>query len=126
MNKRISLIISFLILFCLSSCTTVQFKSSGQLDLYVGGKSNHVRKLEIEGLSEFYLFGIIPKKNHIVYIDQELLKVGIKSAANITILEYQTVGDMWMSFFSMGFYIPTRFKISAYAPLDDDDKNIYR
>ena len=66
------------------------------------------------------------QKNHIVYIDQELLKVGIKSAANITILEYQTVGDMWMSFFSMGFYIPTRFKISAYAPLDDDDKNIYR
>ena len=108
------------------SCTTVQFKSSGRLDISVGGKAKHVRKLEIEGLSEFYLFGIIPKKNHIVYIDQELIKVGLKSAANVSIQEYQTAGDMWISFFSMGFYIPTRFKISAYGPIDDGEIHFYR
>jgi hypothetical protein len=116
-----------IILFVLiTSCTTVHFKSGGQLELYVGGKVDHVKKVVAKGKSEFYLFGIIPSKSHTIYIDEVLFKAGMKSAANISIFEYQTAEDMWISFFSMGFYIPTRYKIWAYGRLDADDDRVAR
>ncbi len=124
MKMKIS--IQLLLLLFTISCTTVHFKSSGKLDLYAGGKSDHVKKVVVKGKSEFYFYGVIPSKHHTIYIDQVLLNAGMKSAANISIFEYQTKADMWMSFFSMGFYIPTRYKIWAYGTLDDDEEKIVR
>ena len=40
-------------------CTTVYFKSKGMIPLSVGGKKNHIKKSEVKGISEFYLYGII-------------------------------------------------------------------
>lgn len=112
------------LLFLHFGCTAVYFKSKGMIPLSVGSKKNHIKKSEVKGISEFYLYGIIPKTDQTIYIDELLLKkAGMRSAANISIYEFQTFGDMMTTMFSLGFYIPTRYKITAFGPVEVRDES---
>ncbi len=121
-NQLNKLFIYLFISFLTVNCTTIHFKNSGKIDVFLGGKEGYNQQTTVSGLSEIYFYGFFPKKAHAIYIDEVLQKAGMTSAANISISEYQTAEDMLASFFSMGFYIPTRYKITAFGMGDKEPK----
>lgn len=103
----------FLVLFC--SCTTVHYRSSGKMEVTLAARVEHDHRVEARGHKEFYLWGKIPTSDHTVFLDKELWDQGLVSAANLNITEYQSMGDMIVSWLSLGMYIPVRYKITAYG-----------
>lgn len=104
---------------CLTSCTSIHYRSSGIISTSFSPKPNHVRQAKVEGTKEFYLWGLYPAE-HTVHLDKEMARAGLISAANITIEEYQTTGDKFATWLSFGLYVPRSYKIRGFGIRTDD------
>lgn len=104
---------------CLSSCTSINYRSSGLISTSFSPKPKHINLAKVEGKKEFYLWGLLPKE-HTVLIDEEMSRAGLISAANITIEEYQTLGDKFATWLSFGLYVPRSYKVRGFGIKTDD------
>lgn len=106
-------------LICLTSCTTIHYRSSGLIAASFSPKKDHIHHTKSVGKKEFYLWGLLPKE-HVVLVDEEMSKAGLISAANITIEEYQTSSDKAWSWISLGLFIPRTYKVRGFGIKTDD------
>jgi hypothetical protein len=106
-------------LLCVTSCTSIHYRSKGLIATSFSPRPNHVHRTEVTGIKEFYLWGLLPREQT-VYLDEELGKGGLVSAANITIEEYQTVGDKFATWLSFGLYVPRTYKVRGFGIKTDD------
>lgn len=107
------------VVLCLSSCTSINYRSKGLISTSFSPRPGHINRSVVEGTKEFYLWGMLPKE-HTVYVDEELKNGGLISAANITIEEYQTLGDKFATWLSFGLYIPRHYKVKGFGIKTDD------
>ncbi|MBK27084.1 MAG: hypothetical protein CME70_23975 [Halobacteriovorax sp.] len=101
------------------SCTSIRYRSTGVIATSFSPKPMHVHQTNVEGRKEFYLWGLVPNE-HTVEIDKEMSRAGLISAANITIEEYQTLGDKFATWLSLGLYIPRSYKVRGFGIKTDD------
>lgn len=104
---------------CLTSCTTIHYRSSGLIATSFSPKEGHIHNTKVEGKKEFYLWGFLPKE-HVVLVDKEMSRAGLISAANITIEEYQTTTDKVWTWISLGLFIPRTYKVRGFGIKTDD------
>ncbi|MCF8060106.1 MAG: hypothetical protein K9K67_12470 [Bacteriovoracaceae bacterium] len=97
-----------------ASCTNLSFQGKGLIPLYLTDRPDHTKFAEVKGTKEFYLWGLIAPDQD-VFLDEEFYKVGLVSASAISVHEFQRTSSFWKAFFSLGFYIPKDYVISAYG-----------
>ena len=96
------------------SCTTMHFRSQGDVRLVVGLKDEHHIIRDIEGVKQYFLWGTIPRV-HSVRVDKEVEDLGFTSGANVSVEEYQSFGNFVLSILSLGMYIPKNYRITVYG-----------
>jgi len=104
----------------LAGCTQISFQSKGLIPVYSSQRPDHQNIVTLKGTKEFYLWGLIGPDDK-VYLDEELYDQGLVVASNITIQEYQEVSSFLKAFFSLGFYIPKNYKVTAHGLEANDD-----
>ncbi len=115
----------FLLLFVVlglaptTSCTHIRYESEGFIPLYLTTQVNHRHQAEVNGVKEFYLWGRIHPDDY-VYIDDEFYNEGFLSVGNISVQQYQSVGQFFAAFFSLGFYIPISYRITGKGAKEGD------
>lgn len=102
-----------------AGCTHIRYESEGFIPLYLGQRENHRHKVEIGGVKEFYLWGRIHPDDH-VFIDEEFYNQGLLSVGEIEVTQFQTLNQFLTAFFSLGFYIPISYKITAKGAKEGD------
>ena len=105
--------------FIFQSCTTVHFRSSGQIPIHLSPKKGHGSIQEFHGEKKFYLWGLLPQ-NHTVDVSEVARNLGYSSSANIFISEYQTIPNFFITMLSLGMYIPRNYSVKAYGELRYD------
>ncbi|MBT3586258.1 MAG: hypothetical protein HN509_15230 [Halobacteriovoraceae bacterium] len=111
---RFLLLITFL-----SGCTTIHYRTKGNIAAAIAPKNEHKHRVEIKGKKEFYLWGLLPA-NQVVYVDDEMANAGLISAANIRISEFQTRSDFIYGLISFGMYVPKSYKIVGFGVKSSD------
>ena len=104
-----------IILFIFSiSCSTVEYKSNNLISVDVSRHVTRTTPFEISGVSKFYLWGLLPQKG-LVNLDYEIQQIGFISAANITLEEYQSSLNLFLTIISLGMYVPLNYKIRGHG-----------
>jgi hypothetical protein len=116
MTKLNSLAFSQLIFFTwlLTSCSTIQYASQGDIPVHLSGAQDHQKKFFIPGKAEFYFWGRYPKKS-VVMVDQLAKENGLTEISRLQIYEYVTIQDFFAGFLSLGLYVPRSFILSGYG-----------
>ena len=96
------------------ACTSLTFQSSGQIPLFVSIREKHETPVEARGIKQFYLWGLIGPDSTI-NIDQELRDLGVDSAASLRVASEPSFESLWKSWFSLGFYLPRPWHITAFS-----------
>lgn len=102
-----------------TSCTHIRYESEGFIPLHLTTRVNHRHKAEISGVKEFYLWGRVHPDDH-VFMDDEFYKEGFLSVGNIEVHQYQSIGQFFAAFFSLGFYIPISYRVSGMGAKEGD------
>lgn len=111
MKKYFPLLFVFLLL---SGCSTIHYRNTNAIPLFVGPTVNHSLKKSRVGHVNFFLWGAVPRI-HYIFVDQEVKDMGFVSGANVAIEEFQTWGDMFLTLFSLGIVISKSYRIDAYG-----------
>ncbi len=98
----------------LPACTSLTFHSRGLIPLSVGPLEKHETPVEVRGIKQFYLWGLVGPDS-LVEMDRELANAGIASAAGVKVHYHSTFESLWKSWISLGMYLPTPYKISAFS-----------
>jgi hypothetical protein len=104
-----------------TACTTVHFRSKGQIPVYIGPTDAHVVRRHVIGQIEFYMWGLIPR-SHFVLVDELIMDEGFVSAANVASYEYQTFWDLFFSVASLGIYIPKHYRLDFFGLYGEYDE----
>lgn len=114
--------ISFILLVLLVSCSNMRYISNGSIPTYVGKKEFHHDYFEFQGEKKFFLWGLSPSEQ-VVELDKIASNQGMVSAANFSIREYQTFGNMLMTFFTLGLITPISYEVKGFGVLQRDDRD---
>ncbi len=106
--------VTCLLLCLLLGCTTMHFRSSGHTKTLVGVKAGHDHRDQVQGERKFFLWGFIPQ-SHIVWVDQEVINMGLQSGSNISVRVYQTWGNFLLTVLTFGMYIPKNYEVTVYG-----------
>ena len=104
----------------LSACAQLTFHSEGKIPTYIGPQKNHNYFVKVDGTKEFFFWGNVGPDIH-VFVDDELGKQGVVSAANLKVHQYQSFSSYIWSLVSFGLYIPIDYRIEAFGILPDED-----
>ena len=96
------------------ACTSLTFQSRGQIPLYVSPREKHETLVEAHGTKQFYLWGLIGP-DRAVNLDRELAARGVDSAAGLRVAYESNFESLWKSWFSLGFYLPRPWRITAFS-----------
>lgn len=75
-------------------------------------------EFKIEGQREFFFWGLYPSSLS-VKVDQEIAKLGLKSASHLQIEEFQTLPGFCWTVLSFGLYHPVSYKITVLGKKDE-------
>ena len=97
-----------------------------QYALYLAGKDPYLRwrkelhhdYFEVQGEHNFYLWGLTPEEQT-VELDTLAMDQGMVSAANFSIREYQSFGNMLMTFVTLGLITPMNYEIKGFGVLKE-------
>ena len=106
--------ILFLILsFYLSACTAISFVHNEE-DSNTSFVANprHTKKLTVSGEKEFYLWGLFHPAPQ-VNIDKIFRSEGVREASSVKLSVFQTNYQKFISWLSLGFFIPQSYQMSA-------------
>jgi hypothetical protein len=78
-NRWLHITFTFLILVFVTSCSSLHFKSHGNIPVLMGHHEEADTLFEIRSHRDFYLWGYYPN-NHFVYLDEELASEGAVDA----------------------------------------------
>ena len=104
----------FLVLLLLCSCGTLRFEYNGEKKNSFLPVRGHTKFAEFEGRREFFFWGALPG-DQVVDVSRYVKVSGFSSIANLELEKYQTWGDLTLTFFSLGFYIPKHYKVRFYG-----------
>ena len=106
----------FILIFLLLcvSCTTIQSRSGGAVNISLGLRDGHSKISEIKGYKDFYLWGLLPRRQ-LVLLDEEVKEMGHISGANVHFEEYQTLKSKLIGLISLGMWIRKDYRITAYG-----------
>lgn len=112
MNWRASCVFclfSFILLFT-TSCSSLNFITSGRTPFKIVATGNADQKIAMEGTGDFYFWGKLPKNIDIDFED-EANRLGLYLPSHVSV--EQSIG--WKSFFyslvTLGLYCPVDYKI---------------
>lgn len=111
-NGVIAFFVIALLSLGLNSCTHITYQSDGLIPIWLTTQPDHRHDVVVEGVKEFYLWGRINPDNY-VYIDEEFYNEGYLSIGSLEVQQYQTFGQFMSAFFSLGFYIPTSYRLTG-------------
>lgn len=112
-------VLGSLLLLSSMGCTQIDYRSKGYIPVYLSERPHHKHKIVLKGVKEFYLWGKI-RHDHSVDIDEEFFGNGFLSISELQTSQYQTLSQFLTSFFSLGFYIPLTYRLSAQGAMDGD------
>ena len=104
--------LSYLFLFFLISCSSVQYKSKDVIDVFMGHHPEHKTQFLATGEVEFFLWGFYPGVQT-VWIDHKFKDLGAVEVSLKRIEEYQTIKDSLYTIFSFGLYKSLHYKLYA-------------
>lgn len=106
-----SLFYLFILVFTLSSCSTVKFESSGKSKVAIASKQLDY-KFEYDGKLDFFLWGILPKEQ-VVNVDKVIMKQDHYFLSNLRVSQYRTKKDVFLAIISFGIYTPQSYTINV-------------
>ncbi len=106
--------IRFCLVIFLISCSSIEFKTKGKIPLEMNRPKYTSKRISFSVEREFYLWGLMPK-NHVVYIDEEVMTRGYSDMVDFEIKEDVTKSDFWWNFLTLGLYQKRRFEISGFT-----------
>lgn len=107
-------LICLFILGLLASCTTIHFRSKGEVPVSFEGNPKHRKEVSIVGQRDFYFWGIEPEEQ-IVFLDEEVRKAGYDGISKVIIYEQKNPQDMLISFLTFGLYLPRGYTITGFT-----------
>jgi len=106
--------LGFVFLLSTVSCTTIHFRSNGNVPVTFEGNPSHKKEVEIVGQKHFYFWGVEPE-SHVVYIDEELKNAGYNGLSKAIIYEHKNPQDILISFLTFGLYMPRGWTITGFT-----------
>lgn len=106
--------IYLIVLFLNLSCSQIRYTSENSIPTFISGKNHHTRKVKVDGIRRFYLWGLIPRE-HVVNLDEELSNVALLSSAKIEVEEFQEGMDTFYTYLTLGLYRPVRFRVTSWG-----------
>lgn len=97
----------------------MHYQAGDLVPVSIAPKKNHKHQVFSEGVKEFYLWGLVPEK-HDIKLDELIDELGMVSAANIRIEEYQTWRSKVISLISFGMLVPINYRISAFGQREEN------
>jgi len=110
LNRIFLLIILTLILF--NSCSTISYRSAGEIPVHFTGGQGHTHQILIEGSTDFFVWGLVPGKRY-VDLDKLIASQGYVAASRIRIHEYSSFLDVTLGLLSLGLYMPKSYHIQG-------------
>lgn len=104
------LIVSFLIIFT-SSCSTVEFNTSGTETFYVASRPGSERRVEVTKTKEFFFWGLVPSKENFNFLE-EAKGYGVDRPSYVSVEQRYSLKDVVLTFLTLGVYCPTTYSIS--------------
>ena len=111
-NLKLILILSFTFLF---SCSSTRVVRHNKFPVNIASSSSRAKlNVVVEFQEYFLLWGLMPSENSIDLSDR-LGRYEIGNVGNITIEQYQTFYDQFLTLFSFGLYIPYHYRLSGWG-----------
>tara|TARA_R110002072_G_scaffold276051_1_gene437538 strand:+ start:283648 stop:284001 length:354 start_codon:yes stop_codon:yes gene_type:complete len=114
------LLVSYLVIIGLTSCSHIEFKSEGEIPVFISPVVDHNKYFKESYTHEFYFYGLIPSKFDF-NVDDYARAQGFTSVANLTMTTYQSWSDWMKTIFSFGFYAPKTVIFEGFGAGGDDD-----
>ncbi|MBT3982492.1 MAG: hypothetical protein HOE90_14125 [Bacteriovoracaceae bacterium] len=109
---RANFYILLLLLVTLCSCSTIRYKSKGDIPVKVSRATDHTKMFKADGKAPFYLWGTLPGEQ-VVHLDKLAIEQGFSEISKLVITEYTSFFDLFMSVVSLGFYMPRSYEIQG-------------
>lgn len=110
---------ALILLGCLTSCTTIHFRSNNSVPVSFEGNPNHRKEISIVGHRHFYFWGVEPD-HHEVFIDEEVKSAGYDGLSKAVIYEQKNPQDILISFLTLGIYLPRGYTITGFTSGDQN------
>jgi hypothetical protein len=110
---RVFCLFNFIFLFAIS-CSSTNYIASGKTAFRISAGPGSEQSFTIEGINEFYLWGIFPKKVDIDLENHSVLRE-LYYPSYVTV--EQSIGwkSLLYTIVTLGFYCPVNYKIEVLA-----------
>lgn len=107
MKKRL---LFFLLLALCSSCSTVEFNTSGNEVFYVSTFSKSEKEITVEVEKDFYFWGLSPEKLDFDLQD-EFESKGVYNPSFVKVTQKTTFSNLFYTIITLGLYAPVTYEV---------------
>lgn len=110
-KKMKNLMLSILFAMATSSCSTVEFNTSGRETFTVAARASSEKQVEVETTKDFYFWGLAPSKEKF-NLQDETNGLGIYNPGYVTVEQKYTAKDIFFTLVTFGLYCPVTYKVT--------------
>lgn len=112
----INFIISLFLVLMVSSCSSVEFNTSGRELFFVGARSGSERIVDVKVTKDFFFWGLSPSpdKSHFD-LQAETEGFGISNASYISIQQSFSVKNIFFTLLTLGVYSPVDYQVTLLS-----------
>ncbi|MBF0363359.1 MAG: hypothetical protein HQK49_20220 [Oligoflexia bacterium] len=112
--KKIIIGIFLLLLLSYLSCSRINYRTNGEIPVYLTPQKGHDKNFVVDKSVDFYLFGFIPER-HAIFLDMLGKQEGFNEISKLEIYERTSVKDFLWMIISLGCYTPRTVVVSGWG-----------
>jgi len=98
----------------LTSCSSIEFTSSGRETYFVAAKVGSERGVDVEVTRGFYFWGLSPNKA-VFNLSEEFKGLGVSNPSYVAITQKYTLSDVLLTLLSLGLYSPVTYEVTLLS-----------
>ncbi|MBC7714741.1 MAG: hypothetical protein H7177_15450 [Rhizobacter sp.] len=107
-------VFSIFLVLALSSCSTMEFNSSGSEAFYVAAQAKSEKQVVAIKTKDFYFWGMSPEKPDF-NLQDETNGLGVYNPSYVNIEQSYSFSDILYTVITLGLYCPVTYKITLLS-----------
>jgi Bor protein len=109
-------IFSLVVLLLLTSCSTIEFNTSGKETFYLSPRPGSEKLIEVKVTKDFYFWGLTPKKGMRDFdLEDELDGYGVNQPSYVAVEQSFSFKNVLYTVVTLGLYCPVDYRVTLLS-----------